>query len=342
MNAMHVTNLTLIQNIQNIPNAQPETAAMTAQTNTTKSTNRFDRLTRFTDRAAVVPAVTLGDPTPEASVEVLRAVIRAGADALSVTLPFSDPCAHAPDCAHASVRALEAGADLEQSLRIVRTIRDEHPDLPVMLTLYANQIAVLGLDAFTAAAAQAGVDALFIPDLPVAMRELEPRFDECAQAEGLALTGLLPPNADTARIEKLTRIVTGAMVAPMPDAGLVEAVRTQFRVMEAAASGDTPLPVLFDTDLSHIADPANAAALGTALVRILPELTGRKVPVAVAFGVGIAKILETAPVEDRQVTAATLARVETFVGDVARMIRAVRTEAPDGREAARRPGAAAS
>ena len=96
MNAMHVTNLTPIQNIQNIPNAQPETAAMTAQTNTTKSTNRFDRLTRFTDRVAVVPAVTLGDPTSEASVEVLRAVIRAGADALSVTLPFSDPCATRP------------------------------------------------------------------------------------------------------------------------------------------------------------------------------------------------------------------------------------------------------
>ena len=107
--------------------------------------------------------MTLGDPTPEASVEVLRAVIRAGADALSLTLPFSDPCAHAPDCAHASVRALEAGADLEQSLRLVRTIRDEYPDLPVMLTLYANQIVVLGLEAFTAAAADAGVDASLHP-----------------------------------------------------------------------------------------------------------------------------------------------------------------------------------
>ena len=336
MNAMHVTNLTPIQNI---PNAQPETAAMTAQTNTTKSTNRFDRLTRFTDRAAVVPAVTLGDPTPEASVEVLRTVIRAGADALSVTLPFSDPCAHAPDCAHASVRALEAGADMEQSLRLVRTIRDEYPDLPVILTLYANQIAVLGLEAFTAAAADAGVDALYIPDLPVGMRELEPRFDECAQAEGLALTGLLPPNADAARVGTLVRIVTGAMVAPKPHPASAGAVRAQFRVMETEG---VELPVLFDADLSHIADPANAAALGTALVRILPELTGRKVPVAVAFGVGIAKILEAAPVENRQVTAATLERVEAFVGDVARMIRAVRTEAPDGREAARRPRAAAS
>lgn len=339
MNAMHVTNLTPIQNIQNIPNAQPETAAMTAQTNTTKSTNRFDRLTRFTDRAAVVPAVTLGDPTPEASVEVLRAVIRAGADALSLTLPFSDPCAHAPDCAHASVRALEAGADLEQSLRLVRTIRDEYPDLPVMLTLYANQIVVLGLEAFTAAAADAGVDALYIPDLPVGMRELETAFDDAAATEGLALAGLLPPNADAARVGKLVRIVTGAMVAPMPDAASAGAVRAQFRVMETEG---VELPVLFDADLSRIENPANAAALGTALVKVLPELVGRRVPVAVAFGVGIAKILEAAPVENRQVTAATLARVETFVGDVARMIRAVRTEAPDGRGAARRPGAAAS
>lgn len=336
MNAMHVTNLTPIQNI---PNAQPETAAMTAQTNTTKSTNRFDRLTRFTDRAAVVPAVTLGDPTPEASVEVLRAVIRAGADALSLTLPFSDPCAHAPDCAHASVRALEAGADLEQSLRLVRTIRDEYPDLPVMLTLYANQIVVLGLEAFTAAAADAGVDALYIPDLPVGMRELETAFDDAAATEGLALAGLLPPNADAARVGKLVRIVTGAMVAPMPDAASARAVRAQFRVMETEG---VELPVLFDADLSRIENPANAAALGTALVKVLPELVGRRVPVAVAFGVGIAKILEAAPVENRQVTAATLERVETFVGDVARMIRAVRTEAPDGREAARRPRAAAS
>lgn len=336
MNAMHVTNLTPIQNI---PNAQPETAAMTAQTNTTKSTNRIDRLTRFTDRAAVVPAVTLGDPTPEASVEVLRAVIRAGADALSLTLPFSDPCAHAPDCAHASVRALEAGADLEQSLRLVRTIRDEYPDLPVMLTLYANQIVVLGLEAFTAAAADAGVDALYIPDLPVGMRELETAFDDAAATEGLALAGLLPPNADAARVGKLVRIVTGEMVAPMPDAASAGAVRAQFRVMETEG---VELPVLFDADLSRIENPANAAALGTALVKVLPELVGRRVPVAVAFGVGIAKILEAAPVENRQVTAATLERVETFVGDVARMIRAVRTEAPDGREAARRPRAAAS
>ncbi len=336
MNAMHVTNLTPIQNI---PNAQPETAAMTAQTNTTKSTNRFDRLTRFTDRAAVVPAVTLGDPTPEASVEVLRAVIRAGADALSLTLPFSDPCAHAPDCAHASVRALEAGADLEQSLHLVRTIRDEYPDLPVMLTLYANQIVVLGLEAFTAAAADAGVDALYIPDLPVGMRELETAFDDAAATEGLALAGLLPPNADAARVGKLVRIVTGAMVAPMPDAASAGAVRAQFRVMETEG---VELPVLFDADLSRIENPANAAALGTALVKVLPELVGRRVPVAVAFGVGIAKILEAAPVENRQVTAATLERVEPFVGDGARMTRAGRTEAPDGREAARRPRAAAS
>ena len=266
-------------------------------------------------------------------------MIRAGADALSLTLPFSDPCAHAPDCAHASVRALEAGADLEQSLRLVRTIRDEYPDLPVMLTLYANQIVVLGLEAFTAAAADAGVDALYIPDLPVGMRELETAFDDAAATEGLALAGLLPPNADAARVGKLVRIVTGAMVAPMPDAASAGAVRAQFRVMETEG---VELPVLFDADLSRIENPANAAALGTALVKVLPELVGRRVPVAVAFGVGIAKILEAAPVENRQVTAAPLERVETFVGDVARMIRAVRTEAPDGREAARRPRAAAS
>lgn len=306
----------------------PETAAMTAQFH-----NRFAALS--TD-LFLMPAVTLGDPTPKANLEVLRTLLQSGADAFALTLPFSDPSAHAPDCAHASVRALAAGTTVEDALRIVRTIRADAPETPLLLTLYANQLSVLGAETFARTAAEAGVDTLLVPDLPVGMRELEPAFDEAAAAAGIGLGGLLPLNAlrtdgshESGTLTRLLRFMKSApIVVPMPS-------HTENAVTRTLANVQTP--VLLDADHLPGEVAADAMRLGQAIRTAVTPLcqaardAGTKHLLGVTFGVGIAKILaeteEAANPTDALSEAARRA-LATFAASVKVSMKAALTAAP--------------
>ena len=76
------------------------------------------------NQGAFVPFVTLGDPTPGQSVEVIKALIDGGADALELGLPFSDPVADGPMIQRANLRALESGTTFKHILEILKEVRD--------------------------------------------------------------------------------------------------------------------------------------------------------------------------------------------------------------------------
>ena len=84
--------------------------------------DRFAAL-RARNRTALVPFVTAGDPTPDATVPVMRAMVEAGADIVELGVPFSDPMADGPVIQRASERALAAGMTFERVLDIVREFR---------------------------------------------------------------------------------------------------------------------------------------------------------------------------------------------------------------------------
>ena len=65
---------------------------------------------------AFVPFIMLGDPTPEASLDIIRTAVAAGADALELGVPFSDPVADGPTIQASHIRALDGGATLDSAL----------------------------------------------------------------------------------------------------------------------------------------------------------------------------------------------------------------------------------
>ena len=150
-------------------------------------TERFENLfARLAQRreGAFVPFVNLCDPDPETSLAVLETLVASGADALELGIPFSDPCADGPVVEASADRALANGATPARCLDVLRRFRTAHPETPVCLMLYINLVATPGVRRFMQAAADAGADAVLIPDLPTSMREGEPEWDEAAREAG--------------------------------------------------------------------------------------------------------------------------------------------------------------
>ncbi len=165
---------------------------------------RFTRLFRRLDgegRGALVPFAVLGDPDPATGARVLE-TLAAGADALEVGLPFSDPVADGPTIQRAALRARQTGTTVARGLELVAELRRRHPELPIGLLVYANLVHARGLGSFYARAAAAGIDAVLVPDVP--LEEIAP-FAEAARTAGVAPVLIAPPNAPENTLEGIAR-----------------------------------------------------------------------------------------------------------------------------------------
>lgn len=177
--------------------------------------NRTDRLARLFDglrkkgEGAFVPFVNLCDPDPATSEVVIEALIAGGADALELGIPFSDPCADGPVIQASAVRALASGATTAGCFEVLGRIRAKHPDIPVGLLVYINLVTAPGVEVFFKKTVEAGADAVLIADLPIAMREAEPEWDQAANEAGLHLIAIAPPELDDARTEVIAERSTG-------------------------------------------------------------------------------------------------------------------------------------
>lgn len=124
----------------------------------------FDRLGKQ-NQAAFVPFVTVCDPTPEQSLQIMRTLVLAGADALELGMPFSDPLADGPTIQGANIRALSSGATPDICFELIGKIRAEFPQLPIGLLMYANLVFSGGIENFYRRCAEAGIDSVLIADV---------------------------------------------------------------------------------------------------------------------------------------------------------------------------------
>ncbi len=117
-------------------------------------------------RKALIPFFTAGDPSLEATVPVMHALVAAGADVIELGVPFSDPMADGPTIQRSSERALGRGAGMAYVLDAVREFRTQDDITPVVLMGYLNPIDIRGAAPFAADAQAAGVDGVLLVDLP--------------------------------------------------------------------------------------------------------------------------------------------------------------------------------
>ncbi|WP_018606424.1 tryptophan synthase subunit alpha [Uliginosibacterium gangwonense] len=159
-------------------------------------------------RKALIPYITAGDPNPGATVGLMHALVRGGADIIELGVPFSDPMADGPVIQKAAERALAFGVSLRQVIGMVAEFRKTDGKTPVVLMGYANPIEAMGYEVFSALAAEAGVDGVLTVDLP-----LEEAVERVAtlKRHGLDPIFLLAPTTPAQRVAMIGELASGYM-----------------------------------------------------------------------------------------------------------------------------------
>ncbi len=245
----------------------------------------FER-TRRERRAAFVAYLTAGDPTPEATVDLARALERAGADILELGVPFSDPIADGPVLQRAAARALEAGVTLETVFAVGRRIRAE-TSLPLVLFSYFNPLHRMGVARAAVEARAAGFDGVLLTDVPP---EESGSIVPALRRAGLDTIFLVSPTSPAARMRQAARLSSGFLyVVSRPGTtgarvGLPRDLAATVRRARRCA-GRLPLAIGFGISTPEAAARAAALAdgvvVGSALVAAA-EAAGRKRAAAVA------------------------------------------------------------
>ena len=109
----------------------------------------------------------LSDPSLEVALEIVRAAVAGGADALELGVPFSDPVADGPTIQASHIRALANGATVDAAIEQIKQIRSEFPELPIGMLIYGNVPFTRGIENFYQEFHDAGADSILLPDVPV-------------------------------------------------------------------------------------------------------------------------------------------------------------------------------
>lgn len=218
---------------------------------------RLDRL-RGEGRKALAAFITAGDPSVDATVPAMHALVRGGADLLELGMPFSDPEAEGPSIQASSERALRAGTRLVDVFEMVRRFRADDPDTPVVLMGYLNVLERLGYEAFAERIASAGADGTILVNLPP--EEAQPLLD-AYRGRHLDAIFLVAPTTSTARLHRIAGASQGFIyyVALKGVTGAHHLVADTIPASVAAIRAVSSLPVLVGFG---IRDAAMAAAVG--------------------------------------------------------------------------------
>ena len=240
---------------------------------TTRIDARFAELAKE-GRSAFVTFLMAGDPDPTTSLDIIKALPKAGADIIEIGMPFTDPMADGPSIQAAGLRALKAGMTLRKTLEMVRGFRNDDDTTPLVLMGYYNPIYIYGVDKFLADAKSAGVDGLIIVDLPP---EEDAELCLPAMKAGLNFIRLATPTTDDKRLPAVLAntsgfvyyvSITGITGARAPirrrSAKRWPASSATQNCRSASASASAPR-----RRRASIAENANGAVVGTALVDAL-------------------------------------------------------------------------
>lgn len=235
----------------------------------------FSRLSQA-HRKALIPFITAGDPHPDLTLPLMRALVEGGADIIELGVPFSDPMADGPTVQRASERALAQGMTLRRVLALVNEFRKDDQVTPVVLMGYANPIESYGIDAFARDAHGVGVDGVLVVDYPP---------EECAEfavamkREHMDPIFLLAPTSTSRRYAELAALGSGYLyyisLKGVTGAGHLDMEEVARKIPEIRAQVGMPVGVGFGirdaATAAHIARSADAVVIGS---RIIEEIEG--------------------------------------------------------------------
>ncbi|HUX66951.1 MAG TPA: tryptophan synthase subunit alpha [Terriglobales bacterium] len=226
-------------------------------------------------RVALVPYITAGDPSLEATVAIALALAEAGADIVELGVPFSDPVADGPVIQAASERALGRGVRLEEVLEAAGRIRQQS-EVGLLLFSYYNPLLQYGLERFAGAAAAAGCDGVLATDL---IPEEASAYRAAARGAGLDTVFLAAPTSPDARLRAIGEASSGFVyaVSRLGVTGARATVADSAQELVGRLRRQTRLPIALGFGLSRreqveaVAAYADGAVVGTALVERIAQ-----------------------------------------------------------------------
>ena len=157
-------------------------------------------------KTVLAPFATIGFPDLETSEAIAAALVEAGADLIELGIPFSDPLADGLTVQKTSFQALQQGVDIHTSLDVVRRLRTNGVNTPIVLMGYYNPFLRYGLAEFVRDAEAAGVDGLIVPDVPT--EESGPVSQLC-QTHNICLVPMVAPTSTDERIAQACKPARG-------------------------------------------------------------------------------------------------------------------------------------
>ena len=238
----------------------------------------------FENKKAFIPFITCGDPDLETTAAIVKAMVHNGADLIELGIPFSDPTAEGPVIQEADNRALKGGVNTEKILAFARELRKD-VKVPMVFMTYANVVYSYGAEKFLAAAKEAEIDGLILPDVPFEEKE---EFASLCEAYGLDLISMIAPTSKE-RIRMIAKEAKGFLyvVSSLGVTGVRSQINTDIAslIREVRAVTDLPCAVGFGISApeqaARMASLSDGAIVGSAIVRIIAA-HGRKSPEAVA------------------------------------------------------------
>ncbi|MDQ6973504.1 MAG: tryptophan synthase subunit alpha [Mariprofundaceae bacterium] len=226
-------------------------------------------------RAALVSYLTAGDPDLTCS-EILLNTLAHQSDILEIGMPFSDPMADGPVIQAASERALASGTHIHDVFRLTAQVRQQHPDLGIVLMGYANIPFVMGFENFAKKAVEAGADAVLLVDIPPEEGHI---CDAIFQQYGLDRILLLSPTSTEERIQLVCEHASGFIyyvsLNGITGADMGEMTAIQQQVSNIRVHTDLPVCVGFGVktpeQAKEVGSFADGVVVGSHFVHTIPQ-----------------------------------------------------------------------
>ncbi|MEM6545346.1 MAG: tryptophan synthase subunit alpha [Pseudomonadota bacterium] len=228
-------------------------------------------------RKAVIPYLVAGDPSLELTVDLMSALVSAGADIIEVGVPFSDPMAEGPVIQRGHERALDRGTRLRDVIELVRQFRERDSHTPVLLMGYANPVERMGYATVAESASSAGVDALLTVDVPP---EEVASLNQELKSVGMDNIFLVAPTTPDARMDLIASEASGFIyyvsLKGVTGAGHLDLGSVSSQVAQLREHTSLPVCVGFGikdgASAAAIADFADGVVVGSALVQKLADV----------------------------------------------------------------------
>lgn len=228
----------------------------------------------FAHGKAFIPFITAGDPDLAITGQLIPAMAEAGADLIEIGIPFSDPVAEGIVIQEADMRALAAGTTTDGILDMVKQIRKTCA-VPLAFMTYINPIFVYGSERFIKNAAEAGIDALIVPDMP--FEEKDELLPLCHKY-GLDLISLIAPTSKE-RIHMIAEEAEGFVycVSSMGVTGVRQTITTDIGEMVSLVKEAKDIPCAIGFGIStpeqaaEMSRCADGVIVGSAIVKIVAK-----------------------------------------------------------------------